>query len=55
MRRDALPEAYRKVILLRYTDELSYDEIATALELPLGTVKTLLHRAHRRLRATLER
>jgi RNA polymerase sigma-70 factor (ECF subfamily) len=51
----ALPEAYRMVILLRYTDELSYEEIAAALELPLGTVKTLLHRAHRRLRATLER
>jgi RNA polymerase sigma-70 factor (ECF subfamily) len=51
----ALPEANRMVILLRYTDELSYEEIAEAMELPLGTVKTLLHRARRRLRAALER
>jgi RNA polymerase sigma-70 factor, ECF subfamily len=51
----ALPEAYRMVILLRHQDELSYEEIAAAMELPLGTVKTLLHRARRRLRAALER
>jgi RNA polymerase sigma-70 factor, ECF subfamily len=51
----ALPEAYRMVILLRYTDELSYEEIAAAMELPLGTVKTLLHRARGRLRLALER
>jgi RNA polymerase sigma-70 factor (ECF subfamily) len=49
----ALPEPYRVVILLRYTEEMSYEAIAEALELPLGTVKTHLHRAHQRLRKLL--
>jgi RNA polymerase sigma-70 factor (ECF subfamily) len=49
----ALPEPYRAVVLLRYMEELSYEAIAEALEIPLGTVKTLLHRARHRLRAAL--
>jgi len=36
---------YRKLIELRYFKELSYDEIATEMELPLGTVKAQLFRA----------
>jgi RNA polymerase sigma-70 factor (ECF subfamily) len=48
-----LPEPYRTVILLRHMEELSYEEIAEALEMPLGTVKTCLHRARRRLRELL--
>lgn len=36
---------YRKIIKLRYFDELSYVEIATELDLPLGTVKARLHRS----------
>jgi RNA polymerase sigma-70 factor, ECF subfamily len=51
----ALPDPYRTVVLLRYMEELSYDEIAEALSLPLGTVKTYLHRARARLRQALER
>jgi RNA polymerase sigma-70 factor (ECF subfamily) len=49
----ALPEPYRTVILLRYMEELSYEEIAAALEMPLGTVKTCLHRGRLRLRSSL--
>jgi len=49
----ALPEPYRVVILLRYMEEMSYEAIAEALELPIGTVKTHLHRAHQRLRRRL--
>jgi RNA polymerase sigma-70 factor, ECF subfamily len=49
----ALPEPYRTVILLRHMEEMGYDEIATALEIPLGTVKTHLHRARERLRRAL--
>jgi RNA polymerase sigma-70 factor (ECF subfamily) len=49
----ALPEPYRSVVLLRYMEEMSYDQIAESLEIPLGTVKTLLHRARLRLRRTL--
>lgn len=42
---DSLPLRYRKLITLRYFDELSYDEIAQELDLPLGTVKAQLYRA----------
>ncbi len=40
-----LPPKYQRLVKLRYFDELSYDEIATELEAPLGTVKAQLHRA----------
>jgi RNA polymerase sigma-70 factor, ECF subfamily len=49
----ALPEPYRTVVLLRYMEEMPYETIAAALEMPLGTVKTCLHRARQRLRAAL--
>jgi RNA polymerase sigma-70 factor, ECF subfamily len=48
---DKLPPEYRLVIHLRHREQLSYDEIAETLDVPLGTVKARLHRAHRRLRA----
>src|SRR6478735_4100225 len=40
-----LPEKYQRLVTLRYFDELSYEEIATELHAPLGTVKAQLHRA----------
>jgi RNA polymerase sigma-70 factor (ECF subfamily) len=49
-----LPPRYHAVVVLFYRQELSYPEIAEILELPLGTVKTHLHRAKRLLRAALE-
>jgi len=51
---DNLPESYRLLISLRYQQELSYEEIAQVLSLPLGTVKTGLFRAKERLREKLE-
>lgn len=36
---------YRRLIVLRYQEDQSYDEIAAMLDLPLGTVKSHLHRA----------
>ncbi len=48
-----LPARYRIVILLRYQEAMTYEAIAEALDMPLGTVKTYLHRAHRRLRQAL--
>jgi RNA polymerase sigma factor (sigma-70 family) len=42
---DKLPAKYRKLVQLRYFDELSYEEIAQELEKPLGTVKAQLHRS----------
>lgn len=40
-----LPDRYRTLVILRYFDELSYEEIAEQLILPLGTVKAQLFRA----------
>jgi RNA polymerase sigma-70 factor (ECF subfamily) len=45
---------YRSVILLRHVEGRSYDEIADLLELPLGTVKTYIHRARSELREALD-
>lgn len=42
---DKLPAKYRKLVELRYFQELSYDEIAKELDKPLGTVKAQLHRS----------
>jgi RNA polymerase sigma-70 factor, ECF subfamily len=50
---EALPESCRLVVSLRYQQELSYEEIASALSLPVGTVKTGLFRARARLRDAL--
>jgi RNA polymerase sigma-70 factor (ECF subfamily) len=45
---------YRACILLRHVEGHSYEEIAEMLELPLGTVKTYIHRARNELRGYLE-
>ncbi len=47
---ERLTPDYRTVIQLRYREQLSYEEIAGVLDIPLGTVKARLHRAHQRLR-----
>jgi RNA polymerase sigma-70 factor (ECF subfamily) len=41
------------VVVLRYTEGLGYEEIAEVLEIPLGTVKSRLNRAHAALEADL--
>jgi len=48
-----LPEAYRELILLRHSRDLSYDEIAEVTGLPLGTVKNRLFRARDMMRGLL--
>jgi len=45
---------YRSCILLRHVEGHSYEEIAQMLDLPLGTVKTYIHRARNELRDYLE-
>jgi len=45
---------YRSCILLRHVEGRSYEEIASTLDLPLGTVKTYIHRARHELRRALE-
>jgi RNA polymerase sigma-70 factor, ECF subfamily len=48
-----LPEKYRSVIVLKYIEELSLNEISSILEIPLGTVKTRIHRGREALRKQL--
>jgi RNA polymerase sigma-70 factor (ECF subfamily) len=51
---DSLPLHYRIVVLLRHQQDLSYEEIARTLDLPLGTVKARIHRARALLKQRLE-
>lgn len=50
---DRLPESYRLLVLLRFQQGLAYEEIAMVTSLPLGTVKTGLHRARAKLKDAL--
>jgi RNA polymerase sigma-70 factor (ECF subfamily) len=50
----ALPAQQRSAIALRYLEDRSEDEIATALHVSKGTVKVHLHRGLKRLRALLD-
>ncbi|MBX7120338.1 MAG: sigma-70 family RNA polymerase sigma factor [Gemmatimonadaceae bacterium] len=45
---------YRNCIMLRHVEGRSYEEIAATLDLPLGTVKTYIHRARHQLREALQ-
>lgn len=49
-----LPEKYRSAILLKYIEDLSLNEISEILDLPLGTVKTRIHRGREALRQQLK-
>uniref|UniRef100_A0A832MLI3 RNA polymerase sigma factor n=1 Tax=Eiseniibacteriota bacterium TaxID=2212470 RepID=A0A832MLI3_UNCEI len=51
---ESLPPHYRIVVMLRHQQDLSYEEIAEALSLPLGTVKARIHRARALLKERLE-
>ncbi|WP_126427777.1 RNA polymerase sigma factor [Brevibacillus marinus] len=48
-----LPKQYRVVIVLRYLQDFSYQEIAETLDLPLNTVKSYLFRARQQLQELL--
>lgn len=45
-----LPEEQREVLLMRFVDEMDLKEIAAALNIPVGTIKSRLHRALETLR-----
>lgn len=49
-----LPANYRLLIAGHYLQDVKYEELAEALDIPIGTVKTHLHRAKKMLRALLE-
>ncbi len=46
---ECLPEQYRRLFKMRFLEDYSYDEIAEKLHLPMGTVKTQIHRARERM------
>jgi RNA polymerase sigma-70 factor (ECF subfamily) len=41
----AVPEIHREVLLMRYVDDMSLEEISQAMSIPLGTVKSRIHNA----------
>ncbi len=51
---DTLPEKYRQAIILRHSQDKSYEEIAEKLNLPLGTVKVRIFRAREMLKGKLK-
>lgn len=51
---DRLAEEFRAILVLREMDELDYEQIAEVLSIPVGTVRSRLHRARAQLRSELE-
>jgi RNA polymerase sigma-70 factor (ECF subfamily) len=49
-----LDEPYRSILVMREIQDCSYQEIATVMCMPLGTVKVYLHRARRRVRDAIQ-
>ncbi len=52
---NTLPEKYRSVLVLRYFEELKYDEIAQVMGKRVGTVKSLVHRGLKRFRILMDK
>jgi RNA polymerase sigma-70 factor (ECF subfamily) len=48
-----LPNQYQIMLMLRFQDNCSYGEISEIMDLPLGTIKTGIHRARKRLKAAV--
>lgn len=49
-----LPDAFRTAVILRDVEDLSYEEIAGVLEVPIGTVMSRIHRGRSLIRAALQ-
>lgn len=50
---EKLPEDYRQVAILYFVSDMSYEEIAETLDVPIGTVRSRLHRARKQLQISL--
>ena len=50
-----VPSPLREALVLRHVEDLSYEQIAEALQAPLGTVKTWIHRGRASLRSLMEK
>jgi RNA polymerase sigma-70 factor (ECF subfamily) len=51
---DELDEEFRLVVVLRDIEEMDYAQVAEVMDVPVGTVKSRLHRARRMLRDRLK-
>jgi RNA polymerase sigma-70 factor, ECF subfamily len=51
---DGLPAKYKTIMILRYIQDLSLQEISEILDLPVTTIKTRVHRGREFLRKKLE-
>jgi RNA polymerase sigma-70 factor (ECF subfamily) len=51
---ESLPLKLREIVVLRHLEDCSYEEIAQIMNLPVGTVKSYLHRARKKLKEWLE-
>jgi RNA polymerase sigma-70 factor (ECF subfamily) len=52
---DALPAEQREVLVLRFVEDMSYEQIATVIARPAGTVRSRIHYAKQALRTFIER
>jgi len=52
---DALEQKYRDIIVLRFFEEKSYEEISDILQIPQGTVATMINRAKKKIKVALEK
>ena len=50
---DTIAEPYRSIVILREIQDLTYEEISAAMDMPLNTVKVYLHRGRKMLREQL--
>ena len=50
-----LPGRYASIVTLYYLKEISYDEIAQIMRIPMGTLKTWMHRARNQLKTIVEK
>jgi RNA polymerase sigma-70 factor (ECF subfamily) len=50
---DRLSDDYRTVAIMHYLTAMPYEEIALALDIPIGTVRSRLHRARKQLQVSL--
>lgn len=51
---ERIAEPYRSIVILREIQDLKYEEISEALDIPLNTIKVYLHRGRRKLREHLK-
>lgn len=51
---EILPESQRSAVILRFRQELTYEEIAEVMEAPIGTVKSWVHYALKTLKGSLD-